>query len=295
MAFPESYLFPDSRNSHHPSGCAFFCAMREEAPCAARRAMAKCCDVTFQHSGRKQLTAVGFREVQMELRSPVAMSGSAHVHKQQRIFLTHWIGSKNLVKQQLAIFELRFELVFEFLAHFIAALLDTRPDRGSDIFRHGAIFAAHDSETLLDDALDRAAPSGMKHPDGFVSRIRQDDWKTIGSLNGQHEPGHAGDQPIAGKLAGITGFHNMNDVGMNLPKRNQRPFRCTQAAQECLSIIFNRRAGVFFGEAQVQRFLFAIHAGKSTCAGAEAMNEPRNLPERSSLQDLNSSRGPIYL
>ena len=77
----------------------------------------------------EQLSAVGFAQVKMQLDAGIAVARRARVHEEQRISLPHRIGLLHGMKQLAAVGELRFEFLFQLLAH----LVTTRADCWADI------------------------------------------------------------------------------------------------------------------------------------------------------------------
>src|SRR5438067_10987241 len=91
-----------------------------------------------------------------------AVAGRAHVHEQQRILLAHWIGAENLRKEFIGVVELRSEFIAKLLVHFVAAGVNAWTNGGANVCGVAGKFASHDANSLLHDARQRAAPSGME-------------------------------------------------------------------------------------------------------------------------------------
>ena len=89
----------------------------------------------------------------------------------------------------------------------------------------------HLADTLFDDAFHCAAPSGMKHADGAVFGINQHHGQAVGSLNCEEESGSCGDQAVSGEEFAGNRIDTVNDVGMDLAKRDQRPERPSSVAR----------------------------------------------------------------
>ena len=71
------------------------------------------------------LTAIGFNQIEMDLRAYVAVSRSAGGQKKQGVFLLHRIFVIDLAKQLACIAELRFEFLDHLITHCIAALMNS--------------------------------------------------------------------------------------------------------------------------------------------------------------------------
>ena len=71
----------------------------------------------------------------------------------------------------------------------------------------------------------------------------------------------------------------MNDVGMNLPKRDQRPRlafgRGACGQQRLLAIALHAGAQIVFSKAQVERPA-AVAGGKAAGTRGESVHQPRN-------------------
>jgi len=81
----------------------------------------------------------------------------------------------------------------------------------------------HFSYSFFDNALDGPAPTRMKHSDGSLLGIYQDDRKAIGGLDGKENVGHAGDEAIADQRFLWQRGNAVNEIGMNLALGNEGP------------------------------------------------------------------------
>jgi hypothetical protein len=71
----------------------------------------------------------------------------------------------------------------------------------------------------------------MENADRALSAIDHDDGKAVGGLNGEQEAGRIGEEAIAcGRFIGGCG-DRMNDVGVNLTERHERPGMAASDAQ----------------------------------------------------------------
>ena len=149
------------------------------------------------------------------------MTGSAHVHEEQRISFAYWIGVFDLAEEVACVFKLRLEFRFDLLAHFIAALLNPRSDGGNNIFRPGAVFAPHHAKPFLRNAGYRSTPAGVKCSNGFVFRIGNQDGKAVGGENAKSNSGNIGDHAIAGESFSRKRGDDVNDVRVDLAQGDQ--------------------------------------------------------------------------
>ncbi len=146
-----------------------------------------------------------------------------------------------------------------FLADFVTASVDAGADGGLQIARSAAEVAAHFADSFFHDALYRAAPASMEYADGLAFGIGKDDGQAICRLNAKEQTGSGGDEAIAGQRRILWRVDEANDVGVDLPQRDQRiwlrfaPAR--ESRQECLSIPLDRRFRVIFGESEIESIL----------------------------------------
>ena len=67
-------------------------------------------------------------------------------------------------------------------------------DRGFEIARIGAEAAVHFAHSFFDDALDGAAPSGMKNADRVALCVDQNHRQAVGGLNAKQQAGSRGNR-----------------------------------------------------------------------------------------------------
>ena len=183
------------------------------------------------------------------------------------------------MKKFSGVSELRMKSVFHFFANFQRTLLDSRPNRGMNIFRTRAKFQPHHADAFFHDALYCPAPSGMKRAHSFLLCVDQQDREAIGGENAERHAGEISDQAIAHQPIRLARANNMNNIGMNLSHRDQRPWLAFVGGaggdEHCLAIALHGGAEIVFGEANVQRSS-AIAGGKAAGACRESMDKPRN-------------------
>jgi hypothetical protein len=82
----------------------------------------------------------------------------------------------------------------------------------------------------------------------------------------------------------------MNEIGMNLAKRYQRPelfsVYCAEFIQEIRSIALDGGAGIGFGESEIQG-ISAINPGSSAGSGAKTMDEPGDFLQSVAMENFD--------
>src|SRR6202035_2697363 len=73
------------------------------------------------------------------------------------------------------------------------------------------------------DAFDRSPPARVEHAYGPVPGVDKNNRQAIGGLYAKQQAGSRRDQAVAGKLRFGRRIDKMNDVGMYLAQRHQRP------------------------------------------------------------------------
>jgi hypothetical protein len=79
----------------------------------------------------------------------------------------------------------------------------------------------HPSQSLFYDALNGSPPTGVKHANGAMPGIYENDGQAIRSLNPEYQTRSRRDQAVADKVRVSRCIDEMDDVGMNLAERNQ--------------------------------------------------------------------------
>ena len=151
------------------------------------------------------------------------MSGSPSTEKQQRILFANRIGFVDFSEQILSVSELRFELLAHFGSNLVAAGVDSRADHRFNVFGQCAEPTVHFSHSFFHNAFDRPAPTRVKHSDGLLPGIYQDDRKAIGGLDGKENAGCARDEAIANQWLFRKFGHAMNKIGVNLAEGDEWP------------------------------------------------------------------------
>ena len=144
---------------------------------------------------------------------------------------------------------------------------------------------------FFDDARESATPTGVDCGDGAAPRVDKENRDTVGGLNAEKKAGRAGDGGIA--FAGFlgSGTEEMNDVGMNLPERDESQVGGAEGGLEKAAVFEDVFTRVPVGEAEVEN-LFVLESADAAGSGAEAVDEPGELIEGPELEDAQaSSRG----
>ncbi len=147
----------------------------------------------------------------------------------------------------------------------------------------------HCAHTLLHNSFHGAAPAGVEDPDRTFFRIDQNDWQTVGSLNRQHHAGSVRDHAVANHRNCGRGDDAMNDVGVNLAHGNEGPgvpATGPECGEERGAIALDGWPRIDLGEAEVEG-MASVHAGVSTLASREAVNQPRIFLEAFRLEDFD--------
>ena len=114
----------------------------------------------------------------------------------------------------------------------------------------------HLANTFFDNALDRAAPPGMKNADRPLLPIRQNDGKAIGGLHGREQSRSVGDDSVSGQRLGRHAVEAVDQIRMNLPQPNQRPALASagraEFLEEELAVALDGCARVMLCEAKIQ-------------------------------------------
>src|SRR5882724_1865673 len=214
--------------------------------------------------------------------------------KKHGILFSHRVQLLDLSKQFASIGKLGFELHPYFLTNFKAALANTRADGSLKILRLAAKIASHFAHALLNNAPQRAAPSGMEHAHSLAFRIDENDRQAIGGLHAKDKAGGISDDAVANQLGLGHGRDGVNEIRMNLTQRNQRQGNIfftlrAKVFQKNFAIALHGFAAVCLGKTQVQARR-AIGLTETSGTRAEAMYQPGELGPRFHRDYLRSNR-----
>lgn len=225
----------------------------------------------------EQLPSVGLHQVEKNFLWEVffTVSRSAGGEKKQRISLVDFVRFLGFVKQRIGVGELRSEALPDFFSYLVAAVVNAWADGGINVPWLSFKAAAHFADAFFDDALHRSPPSSMKYADCALLCIHHNDWDTVGGLHRQHQGGRAGDETVSGEMFRRNAGDAVDQVGMNLPKRDQRPgYALCKAFDEGISSAFDCQPGGVFRESKI-----------TGDARAEPVHEPGEFSQGCTLQD----------
>ena len=215
------------------------------------------------------------------------MPGRASGQKEQWIFFTDRIGFQDLMKKCFGISKLRFELATHLRAHLITAVVHPGADCGLQVPWQTSKAAAHFANAFFGNALNCAAPSCVKYANGAEFHVRQDYGETVSGLNCQQDSRSCRDHAISGKRVIHGAAYEVNEVGMKLAQRDQRPsfpaFDGAKLLEEGGAVALNSSTRIFFGEPEIQG-ITAVGTGSPPPAGGKTMDQPGKMFERSSLE-----------
>ena len=242
-------------------------------------------DIFREQTGGRELRAVGFAKIEMDVFRRRLVTGRLHVEPLERIGLFAGAGFIEVVG---GIGELRGEFGDEVGGNFVAAGADGRTDRGEEIGRLAAKFELHLANGFLGDAGERAAPTGVNRGNGSFLRINQKNRYAIGGLDGQEQSRVIRGGSVA--FAGIGGRprEDANDVRVDLLEWNEFEIGGAERGLEAAAIFEDVFAGVPFHEAEIEDF-FGFERADSAGSGAEAVNQPRKLEKRDEFENLQAA------
>lgn len=195
--------------------------MREQQIGITRSAQRRGLDVVRQNAGIKQLSAVGFDQVEEDLDRQLAVARRTRAEKQQRIFLPHGVGFFDFVEEFSRVGELGLEVPPNLFPDRVTAIVNARTNRRQQIGGPAAKVLAHLAYSFFRNPLHCSTPAGMEHRNRTLLRIYQDDRKAISSLNREHQTRRIGYQTIADRWVIRHGSYTMDNIGVHLPQGNE--------------------------------------------------------------------------
>ena len=147
--------------------CALL-AVAEEKIVAAGGAKIADENILRAKAGVEELRTVGFFQVETHVFGRRLVAGGLPIQPLERVGL---VASEQLVEPLGSVLELRLELDGDFGADFVAAAADGRANGREQVRRRGIKLHVHFAYSFADDALERAAPSGMDGGDGALLGI----------------------------------------------------------------------------------------------------------------------------
>jgi hypothetical protein len=279
-------------DAEHAAGEALFGAVGEVfaatvGETGAGRAVADERDGRGLETGVEELMAVGFPEVEVDLRAEVGVAGGAGGEEEHGVFFADGIGVVDLGEEAGRIGELTFELVANFFSDGKAAGADGGADGGDEVLGAGAEVAAKGADAALDDAGESASPAGMEGGDGVGAGVGDEDRDAVGGEDAEEKVGVAGVECVApedGFAVGggeweVGAVYALDDPGVALADGDEVGrwlARFGEGGDQALAGGEDGGRIVLWGVAEV---LFGRAAGgvggrETTLAGAEPSNQP---------------------
>ena len=190
-----------------------FLAVAEKKVASAGGAQVADEDVCGTEASTKELSTISFAKVEEDALGRGLVAGGHHIEPLDGI---GFVAGTEFVEPFGGISKLRLKLDGDFGADFVAAAADGRPDGGKEVGGLGFELHLHLPDSLRNDALERAAPTGVNGGDGALFRIDEENRDTVSGLNAQEEPGAVRCGGIALARCGGCGVEKMDDVGMDL-------------------------------------------------------------------------------
>jgi len=203
---------------------AFFTIAEEEIAAAGGAEIADE-DVGGAETGAEELGAIGFAEIEEDVLGRRLVAGGHHIEPLDGVGL---VAGAKFVKPSGGFSELREKLRSDLRADFVAAAADRGADGGEQVGGLGFELHLHLADGFDDDALERAAPSGVNGSDGALFRIDEENRNTVGGLHAKEKAGAVGDGGIASARIGRRGVEKMDYIGMDLLQRNEFEVRCAE-------------------------------------------------------------------
>ena len=125
----------------------------------------------------------------------------------------------------------------------------------------------------------------MNGGDGALFGVDEEDRNAVSGLNAQEKARAVGDGRIALAGLGRCDVEKVDDVGMDLFKRNELQVGRPEGGLEAAAVFEDVVLGVPFGEAEIENSFAALTAD-ATGFGAEAVDEPGQFCESGDLENL---------
>ena len=244
-------------------------------------------DLRGIEAGIEELAAVGFDEVEVNLRADVGVAGSARGEEEQRIFVADGIGVVDLGEERGRVGELALKVETHLLADGITAGADAGADGGDEVFGARTELQAHGADAALDDAGEGAAPACVEGGDDATAGVGDENRHAVGSEDGKENIVPGGDESVAAEDG--TAFGRGEGCGIRTDDTNERAMelangdhfaglRSRLGAGDCLEEVFAVGGDGFCGivdvPAEVEIAGAAEDGSGAAFAGAEASAEP---------------------
>ena len=260
----------DADDGREAAALGAFLAVAEEKIPAAGGAQAADEDVGGTDASAKKLGAIGFAEVEENVLGGRLMARRHHIQPLNGIGL---VTSAEFIEPFRSLGELGKKLSGDFGTDFIAAAADGGADGGEEIGRLGFEVHLQLADGFDDDALESAAPASMNGGDGALFGIDEEYGNAVSGLDTKEEARAVRDGGIALAGLGGCGVEKMDDVGMDLFKRNELQVGRAEGGLEAAAVFEDVVLGVPFGEAETENS-FAVLITHAAGLGAEAVDEP---------------------
>lgn len=270
---------------------AFF-AIAEKKIAAASGAEVADKDVLGAKADFEELRAVGFAQIEEHVFGGRLVAGRHHVEPLQRVGLV--TGAK-LVKPFGSLRELRLELDGNLRADFVAAAADGRADGSEQVRGPGAELHVHLADGLGDDALERAAPSGVDGGDGALFGVHEENGDAVGGLHEEKQAGAVRYRSVAAAGCPRRIIEEVHDIGVDLFERDKLENFCAESRLQTTPVFQNIFFGVPIRKTEIQHFL-AVERAYAAGPRAKAVNQPGNPGKCGHLEDSQVARcefGPV--
>ena len=272
----------DADDGQEASALWAFFAITEEKVAAAGGAQAVDEDVGSTDSGAKKLGAIGFAEIEEDVFWWRLVAGRHPVQPLDGIGL---VTGAEFVEPFGGFGELGKKLSGNFGADFVAATANGWAYGGKQIGRVGFELHLQPADGFDDDALESAAPAGMNGGDGALLGIDEENGNAVSGLDAQEQAGAVGNGGIALARLGRRDVEKVDDIGMDLFKRNELQVGSTEGGLEAAAVFEDVLFGVPIREAEIEN-LFAALIADAAKFGAEAVDEPGESCKGGDLEDL---------
>jgi len=225
---------------------AFFTIAEEEI--ARRRCRGRDEDVGARRPAPRKLAAIGFAEIEEDIFGRGLWPGH-HVEPLDGVGL---VAGAEFVKPFGGFGKLGLKTGGDFGATHSSSRR-WKADASEEISGLGFELHLHLADGFDDDALERAAPSGVNCCDGALFRIDEENRDTVGGLDGKEKAERLVTEAFRGKVRRVR-RRKMDDVGMDLFQRNEFEVRCAEADWKTAAVFEDAFLAIPFGKTEIERF-----------------------------------------
>jgi len=242
-------------------------------------------DIFGEQADGNELRTIGFAQIEVDVLRRRLVAGRFHIEPLERIGLFTGAGLVEIVG---GIGKLGGEFGYEVCSDFVTAGADGGADGGHEIGRLAAEFELHAADSFLGDAGEGAAPARVNGGNRAFFRVDEENRHAIGGLDGEEQAGAIGCGGVAFGDASGPLRENADHVRVDLLERNEIEIGSTEGGLKEASIFEDVFASVPLHEAEIEDF-FGFEGAYAAGACAEAMDEPRQLAERSEFENLQGT------